>query len=832
MNYYYSITLICKVILTSLILLTSQSGLFAQTPFYELHWADTSDPVFTNGGSHLTQTFDTACSQLALSVTDPVGDPLPAHKSLVIRPKDQMGNFIVDLSGQMNFYVRLRSRDSIRLGFQLRSGDGSTPNRTALQEAVVPGDTTNWTEITFSVNTGNLGGFDSTDLRDVWLFLDKGDVNFAGNELYFDYFAIGFQPDPAANSACPLTTVSPFPYTLHWADTLDNLFTNGGSHLTQTIDTTCSQLAVSVTDPSGDPLPAHKSLVIRPKDQMGNFIVDLSGQMNFYVRLRSRDSIRLGFQLRSGDGSTPNRTALQEAVVPGDTTNWTEITFSVNTGNLGGFDSTDLRDVWLFLDKGDVNFAGNELYFDYFAIGSQPDPAANSACPLTTVSPFPYTLHWADTLDNLFTNGGSHLTQTIDTTCSQLAVSVTDPSGDPLPAHKSLVIRPKDQMGNFIVDLSGQMNFYVRVRSKDSVRLGFQLRSGDGSTPNRTTLQEAVVPGDTLNWTEITFSVNTGNLGGFDSTDLRDVWLFLDKGDLNFAGNELYFDYFAIGSQPDPADNSACSLTPAFEFPYTLHWTDTTEATFTNGGFQLTQTIDTTCSQLAAYVTDLSGDPLPAHKSLVINPKDEFGNEITDFSDQLRFYVRLRSKDSIRLGFQLRSGDGTTPNRTALQEAVVPGDLMTWTEITFRVDSKNIGGFDSTDLRDVWLFLDKGDVNFAGNELYFDYLAIGSRPDSATYSNCVQNVGIEELTEIEALKIYPNPSYGPQAIRLAFSARKQSQLALRIYDMNGKVIQQETIRVQSGAQEHTIQPKGWAAGIYTIQLVDQGKVRTVKWVIN
>jgi len=264
---------------------------------------------------------------------------------------------------------------------------------------------------------------------------------------------------------------------------------------------------------------------------------------------------------------------------------------------------------------------------------------------------------------------------------------------------------------------------------------------------------------------------------------------------------------------------------------YTLHWADTLDPVFTNGGAHLTQTIDTTCSELAVSVTDPAGDPLPAHKSLVIRPKDQMGNFITDLSGQLHFHVRLRSKDSIRLGFQLRSGDGTTPFRTALQQAVVPGDLMNWTEITFSIDSTNIGGFDSTDLRDVWLFLDKGDVNFAGNELYFDYFSIGSKPDSGTYSNCVQSVGIKELTEIEALKIYPNPGYGHQAIRLAFSARKQTQLFLRIFDSNGKLMQHKRIQVQAGVEEQLIQPQGWAAGIYMIQLIDQGKVRTIKWII-
>ena len=75
----------------------------------------------------------------------------------------------------------------------------------------------------------------------------------------------------------------------------------------------------------------------------------------------------------------------------------------VNASNLGGFDSTDLRDVWIYLDRGTNNFAGNEVYFDYLSIGGIPDSALNSPCFTDTTSggggdttmAIQYTLHWA-----------------------------------------------------------------------------------------------------------------------------------------------------------------------------------------------------------------------------------------------------------------------------------------------------------------------------------------------------------------------------------------------------------------------------------------------------
>jgi hypothetical protein len=450
------------------------------------------------------------------------------------------------------------------------------------------------------------------------------------------------------------------------------------------------------------------------------------------------------------------------------------------------------------------------------------------------VDPLQYTLHWESSATPLFSgSGAATLNQVVDTACSQLHISVTDPVNTPLDDFAALIINPKDTAGNDIVDISGSTRFHVRVRSRDSVRLGFLARSGDGSSSTRSALQELIVPGDTMNWTELSFSLDASNIGGFDSTDLRDIWFYLDRGDDNFAGNEFYFDYVAMGAMPNPADNSACSLTPTFNFPYAIHWADNQEEIFTgSGAAQLTQTIDSSCSQLLVSVTDPVGDPHPAFRPLIINPKDEFGDDVTDFSGQVRFYVRVRSAEQVNLAMVLRSGSGSSSERTEPVEQGVPGDLSKWTELVYTFTGSDLGGYDATDLRDFWFYLNRDEANFPGNEFYFDYVYVGSKPDSSTYSTCIQSVGMEELRDIEEITLYPNPSLGNQTVELAFSSQTQKQLYLRIYDMNGKLMQQESIFAQPGEQKHRIQANGWAAGIYTLQLISQDKVSSVKWVIN
>ncbi|MDP5170174.1 MAG: T9SS type A sorting domain-containing protein [Bacteroidia bacterium] len=824
-------------------------ALRAQTPLYVSHWTSASDPNLTSGsaGTVSTMTLDSVCSQMRISVTDTLNAPLLAFNAYQIDPVDNGGNQITDLSGNMRIYFRVRSPKSVRLAVQLRSGGGGSAERTDRVEFIVPADTSAWSEYIFEFTPANLAGFDSTNLRDIWFFLDRGVNNFAGNEFYLDYVSIGAAPDSATFSDCldpvqPPVATGPL-YTLHWSSQGDALFSgNAAAVTTQVVDSACSQLAVSVTDPVNAPLTAFTALILNPLDSAGNDVVDLSGNLNVNLRMRSRDSVMVGFLLRSGDGTAAFRSTLQEQLLPGDTASWTNLSFVVNASNLGGFDSTDLRDVWIYLDRGTNNFAGNEVYFDYLSIGGIPDSALNSPCFTDTTSggggdttmAIQYTLHWATGSDALFSGtGAATLTQALDSACSQLLISVTDPGNVPLPAFSPIIVNPLDSAGMDIVDLSGATTIHLRARSRDSVMIGFIARSGDGTNAFRSVLQEQVLPGDTLNWTELSFTFDASTIGGFDSTDLRDLWLFLDRGTDNFAGNELYIDYFAIGEKPSPSDNSPCSLLPPFEFPYVLHWDTAQDGVF--GGseaIKLTQVIDSACSQLAVSVTDPVGDPYAGFSPMIINPKDQFGNDLVDLSGQMTFYVRVRSKEQVNLGMVLRSAGGSQTERTEPVERVVPADLTTWTELAFTFTGADYGTFDSTDLRDFWFFLDRGDPNFNGNEFYFDYVSIGSRPDMSLNSACVETVSIEEEELQQSLRVFPNPGRDNQAVQVEFFAQTAGKYSLNVYDIRGQLVSSESFFSAAGQQTHHVQPQGWAKGLYTIQLIGNNQKALSRWLVE
>jgi len=815
------------------------TALLQAQPIYETHWTSASDPDFSSGtaGSVTTRTLDLTCGQIGLSVTDPVNAPLPAFNAYQLNPVDTAGNPVTDLSGNLRIYTRVRSRDSVRLALLLRSGGGSSSERSDRVEFVVPGDTASWTELMFVFNASNVAGFDSTDLLDLWFYLDRGDENFAGNGFYFDYLSIG--APPAADSLSPCFPEAMPLYLLHWDGPSDATFTgSGGNALTQVLDTACSQLAVSVTDPVGAPLPAFSALILNPQlPAGGGDLTDLSGHMSFHLRVRSRDSVTLGLLLRAADGSAAFRTSRLEQVVPGDTASWTELTYTFDSLSLGGFDSTDLRDIWLYLDPGEDNFAGNDFVFDYFAIGMAPGPETFSLCPVdTTTDPVDttdavqYAVHFDRSSDPLFSgSAAAALTQTIDTACSQLFLSVTDPATTPWNGTSPIIVNPLDTAGNDIADLSGSMQFHLRVRSRDSVELALQLRSGDGSSAFRTSRISQTVAGDTLSWTELTFTFDAGTLGGFDSTDLRDIWLFLDYGTDNFAGNAFWVDYFAFGEKPAASTHSACSLFPPFAFPWVLHWADSTDGIL--GGSEsvkYTQTIDTACSQLGISVTDPVGDPHLAFKPIVLNPLDGFGNDLSDLSGQMRFLVRVRSEEAVELAMLLRSGDGGTGSRTEIVRQMVPAGLDQWTELTYTFTGPDLGGFDSTDLRDVWFFLDRDEANFPGNAFYFDYISIGSAPPAEDNSTCVLSVSNEAPFATAGVQIYPNPLVSGQPLNLRLNAGIPGVLDLSLLDGQGRQLARTQRPYRSGSQELRWALPALARGLYLLRLTSDGGQQTLK----
>lgn len=562
-------------------------------------------------------------------------------------------------------------------------------------------------------------------------------------------------------------------------------------------------VTLSVTDPVNAPVPAFSPMILNPQAVGGGELTDLSGNMSFHVRVKSRDTVRLAMQLRSGGGSAAERTDRLEITVNGDTAAWTEHTFVFSASQFNSFDSTDLRDVWFYLDRGTDNFAGDEFIFDYFSIGETPDSSTWSTCPEDSMPPsdpaVTYAIHYTRSTDPIFSGSAAGtLTQTIDSACSQLFLSVADPVNAPWSGTSPIIINPKDSAGNDIADLSGSMQFHLRVRSKDTVDLALLLRSGDGTSAFRTDRVSQQIPGDTLMWTELTYTFDVGTIGGFDSMDLRDIWLYLDYGDDNFNGNAFWVDYFAFGEKPSSATHSGCSLIPPFEFPWILHWADTVDQlTSGSSAVLLTQTLDTTCSQLRLEVTSPILEPHEAFKPIRLDPLDENGFDITDLSGQLRLYTRVRSADAVELSILLRSGEGTSGERTEIVTQTVPAGLDQWTDLIFDFSGANLSGFDSTDLRDIFMYLDRSLPNWPGNEFYFDYVSVGSPPDATGNSTCVETVSISE-PEVPLFTLMPNPVNKGETVEIQLSELSPAEVELSMMTLSGQTLLSTREKPQSG----------------------------------
>ncbi|MEO0472788.1 MAG: T9SS type A sorting domain-containing protein, partial [Bacteroidota bacterium] len=597
----------------------------------------------------------------------------------------------------------------------------------------VPGDLQSWTFMSFQFDASTIGGFDSTDFRDIFLFFDSGQSNFDGNDLRIDFFAIGEIPPIDSWSPCFLT-VDQLPYVVQYQNATDPIFTgNAAPLLNQNIDPACEELRISVINPTNAPLGSFTALVLNPQDSIGNEIVDLSNNMRFFARVRSQDEVVLGMQLRSGDGSLPLRSNIVEQTVPAGLTYWTLLEFDFTGTNLAGFDSTDFKDIFIFLDRGQDNFRGNDFRIDFFAIGEEPDSSQYSPCAVG-VNPFPINIAYDNPNDPVFSGGGAaDLTQSIEVECSELQLSVADPANEPLGAFTPLILNPLDGSGNDITDFSFQMRFYLRVRSADSVRVGMQLRSGDGTANFRTDVLQQDIPDNLNEWTVLAFTFPDSVLNDFDSTDVRDVWLFLDRGQSNFRGNDVRIDFLAIGELPEESTWSDCPMV----FPVIWNWTSANDdVTGGAGASFLTQTIDTQCEELVISVTDPVNAPHPFATPLALIPRDTAGFAITDLSENLRFYMRARSADTVDVTLQLRSGDGTPGNRSFRVEQTVIGGLQDWTLLEFVIDASNVGGFDSTDLRDIWIYLDRTEDNFRGNEFHIDFFSIGDLPNMTSWTDC------------------------------------------------------------------------------------------------
>jgi hypothetical protein len=80
--------------------------------------------------------------------------------------------------------------------------------------------------------------------------------------------------------------------------------------------------------------------------------------------------------------------------------------------------------------------------------------------------------------------------------------------------------------------------------------------------------------------------------------------------------------------------------------------------------------------------------------------------------------------------------------------------------------------------------------------------------------------GIDHLQNLKQLSIYPNPNTGTFTISMETIVRED--IILRIFDTQGRMIQNDEISGVEGLFEKTLDLAGSSAGMYHIQLITEG----------
>ena len=102
--------------------------------------------------------------------------------------------------------------------------------------------------------------------------------------------------------------------------------------------------------------------------------------------------------------------------------------------------------------------------------------------------------------------------------------------------------------------------------------------------------------------------------------------------------------------------------------------------------------------------------------------------------------------------------------------------------------------------------------------------ANGCSSSSAPFA--VTGVGISELINPDSIILYPNPTDG--ILNVAYSFTKNSDLIIKIMNVNGQIIYTQNLKSFVGEYKHSIDMTPYAKGIYCIQIITAGETITKK----
>ncbi len=112
-----------------------------------------------------------------------------------------------------------------------------------------------------------------------------------------------------------------------------------------------------------------------------------------------------------------------------------------------------------------------------------------------------------------------------------------------------------------------------------------------------------------------------------------------------------------------------------------------------------------------------------------------------------------------------------------------------------------------------------------GNNFYIDNINIyeGAPSDEIV-------VGIEELSEVSQLSVYPNPT--SNELNIAFNTKNAVGMELNVTSITGQIVQNHFVYTSTGSNIVVIDTNNLESGIYFIELVVDGVSKTIQFVVK
>ena len=661
---------------------------------------------------------------------------------------------------------------------------------------------------------------DGTEIFNLVFYPDAGIGEFEGR-IDIDYVALVEDPGSVRMSDI---------FQDHFdtdSSLVDLAVPDGGPYTTRLVDSTVIEITGDGTAGQFDAF----GYIFRNPQTRDEIEIDFTeGDNKLYVRMKSTEpntALRIDVQ----DFNSFLSTGASITKIVSD--EWAEYEFDFTGGytdlGFGGTPCTQasapcdvnaerIANLIMFIDPGVGNFAGT-LSIDYISVGTSLQP------PLPPAD-LVYSDRFNDDTVRFVTTPVGYTTSEVNSEWTISGDGAAGPFASVLYAFHDV-----DSMEQITIDMEPARNqLFVRMRtdgSDEPVRIDVIDTVGRVSSQTSVT---KVVSGD---YATYTYDFTGAQDGGFsnnaacmsanapcpvDLTAISQLLFSIRAADGGYDG-DLIIDYIAVGRELDP--DSGSGPTGVVNYRDDLDQVSL-DSLFLPGGYSasfedgaLSIEGDGTAGPFAAIVHNFYNEDLNPLNADLVNSGDTL-------------FVRARATEPVDLRIDLVDN----MNFITSQDAVTVNVGTEYVEHAFVFRNYLDGGFggtactqgpcdvDGTRVAKLFLSLDPTTGGYDGR-LDIDYFSFGRTVSSA-----------RDLSDaVTATRVFPNPT--EQAVTVAYSLLRAGEVAVRTYDMFGRLVATELAERQSaGKRRRDVSLDDLATGTYLVQVVVDGlpasSVRVVK----